>query len=258
MIGNLSIRGMAVFSCVVAACLPLSAGAVLSGLNGNIVISQGTTPDASITIELKVTNLENDQEQLIPSFTSPRGEVHVPLNIRGLGSTRTEVLVDGASVGTYESRMGLTEITDDGTGGGTDADSRVRIRGYTGQSAVLQILDSALFQRDASDVFGSLSPEELMPELLVERVDLLREGVSTLYGRDAVAGVVNIVTRKKPEDFDFQSVGNGFELSFDATEQPFTVSVVPATLAPSLLIGLVPVQNSMELKMMMSPSRDRP
>jgi iron complex outermembrane receptor protein len=35
----------------------------------------------------------------------------------------------------------------------------------------------------------------LIPLIAVERIEVLREGASTLYGSDAVAGVVNIITR---------------------------------------------------------------
>lgn len=48
-----------------------------------------------------------------------------------------------------------------------------------------------------------------IPMSMVERVDVLKDGASTLYGSDAMAGVINIITRK-----DFE----GLELSFYSGE----------------------------------------
>jgi iron complex outermembrane receptor protein len=48
-----------------------------------------------------------------------------------------------------------------------------------------------------------------IPMSMVERVDVLKDGASTLYGSDAMAGVINIITRK-----DFE----GLELSVYAGE----------------------------------------
>lgn len=37
----------------------------------------------------------------------------------------------------------------------------------------------------------------LMPQIMIDRVEILKDGASTLYGSDAVAGVVNNITRDK-------------------------------------------------------------
>ena len=42
----------------------------------------------------------------------------------------------------------------------------------------------------------------LIPFALVERVDVLTEGVSAVYGADAVAGVVNVILREDFEGFE--------------------------------------------------------
>ena len=48
-----------------------------------------------------------------------------------------------------------------------------------------------------------------MPIVAVDRIEILKDGASTVYGSDAVAGVVNVITRKDDG------------LSFDAyTAQP--------------------------------------
>lgn len=44
----------------------------------------------------------------------------------------------------------------------------------------------------------------LVPMIAVERVEVLKDGASSLYGSDAVAGVVNFITRSDFEGFEYQ------------------------------------------------------
>lgn len=78
------------------------------------------------------------------------GDGTTTLNIRGLGSNRTLVLVDG-------------KRWTPGLGGSVDLNN--------------------------------------IPSAIIERIEVLKDGASAVYGSDAVAGVVNIITRK-----DFEGV----------------------------------------------------
>lgn len=42
----------------------------------------------------------------------------------------------------------------------------------------------------------------MIPTAIIERIEVLRDGASTVYGSDAVAGVVNIITKKDFEGFE--------------------------------------------------------
>ena len=88
------------------------------------------------------------------------------LSLRGLGTTRTLVLLNGRRVAPAGSR------------------------GSVG-SADLNVLPSAM----------------------IERIEVLKDGASSLYGSDAVAGVVNIVTRN---DLDGVTVEGQFNAPMDA------------------------------------------
>src|SRR5262245_50702423 len=46
-----------------------------------------------------------------------------------------------------------------------------------------------------------------VPTALIERVDVLRDGVSTIYGSDAVAGVINFVLKDDFEGFQMEALG---------------------------------------------------
>jgi outer membrane receptor protein involved in Fe transport len=46
---------------------------------------------------------------------------------------------------------------------------------------------------------GASADTSLIPMAIVERIEILRDGASAVYGSAAVAGVINIITKK---DFD--------------------------------------------------------
>src|SRR5690606_2480397 len=50
-----------------------------------------------------------------------------------------------------------------------------------------------------SDTFVNLNA---LPMVAVERIDVLKDGASAVYGSDAVAGVVNIITRENFQGFE--------------------------------------------------------
>jgi iron complex outermembrane receptor protein len=53
----------------------------------------------------------------------------------------------------------------------------------------------------ASGVPGSVDLNAI-PESMIERVEVLQDGASAIYGSDAIAGVVNIITKRRQQGFD--------------------------------------------------------
>ena len=60
----------------------------------------------------------------------------------------------------------------------------------------------------------------LIPLLAVERIDVLTDGASPLYGSDAIAGVVNVITRKAVDGFE-SSLRYGESAAQDASQIQF-------------------------------------
>ena len=93
-----------------------------------------------------------------------------------------------------------------GTGGASFAD----IRGL-GANKTLVLLNG---RRIANSAFDSSAPDiNLIPFAAIERVEVLRDGASALYGTDAIAGVINFITRK-----DYR--GGTITLGVDAPQHP--------------------------------------
>ncbi|MFS1438225.1 TonB-dependent receptor [Shewanella sp. 10N.286.48.A6] len=112
-------------------------------------------------------------------------------------------VLNNSSINAFGSWRGTS-----GYGSGASATSSVNMRGL-GAQATLVLLDGRRMPGTSSSS-GATADTSQIPLAIVERIEILRDGASAVYGSDAVAGVINIITKK---EFD------GFQLDF-STEQP--------------------------------------
>ena len=102
-------------------------------------------------------------------------------------------IVPGGDGGPQEGRLG----------GGT-----VDIRGLGG-NATLVLLNGQRSTAFPLSVDGRVDVNSIVPSIFLERIEVLKDGASGVYGSDAVAGVVNFITRDKFEGFEFRADGRG-------------------------------------------------
>lgn len=95
---------------------------------------------------------------------------------------------------------GQTSGTSFFTGGNMGSTNQIDLRGL-GAGATLTLVDGRRISSGAGD-FGRAVDVDMIPVSAIERIDILTDGASALYGSDAVGGVVNIVLRKDFEGFD--------------------------------------------------------
>lgn len=89
-----------------------------------------------------------------------------------------------------------------------DGTAKVDLRGI-GPGRTLVMLNG---RRIAPAGIGSAVNVNTLPSVLVQRVEVITGGATTVYGSDAIAGVVNVITRDHFEGF-------GLETSYYAAEQ---------------------------------------
>ena len=87
------------------------------------------------------------------------------------------------------------------------ASAGIDLRGL-GVSRTLTLIDGRRmpvfpFGQDGSSSFVDIN---LIPLSAIERVEILKDGASAIYGSDAIAGVVNIILRKDFEGVDFSGL----------------------------------------------------
>ena len=80
---------------------------------------------------------------------------------------------------------------------GGDGDANISLRGL-GSARTLVLVNGRRFVPGGSGA-NSAVDLQMIPVAMIERVEVLKDGASAVYGSDAVAGVVNIITRKNIE-----------------------------------------------------------
>ncbi len=72
---------------------------------------------------------------------------------------------------------------------------------------------------DQGDTFVDINQ---FPLLMIERIEVLKDGAAAIYGSDAVAGVFNMITRSGWEGFEIES---SYQSTTEASQSDFTVSL---------------------------------
>ncbi len=89
---------------------------------------------------------------------------------------------------------GTTAATQAKTGGNMGFNTQIDLRGL-GSEATLTLVNGRRVAAGAGDQARAFDIS-MIPVAAVERVEILTDGASALYGSDAIAGVVNIILRK--------------------------------------------------------------
>jgi iron complex outermembrane receptor protein len=99
-------------------------------------------------------------------------------------------------------------VEQSGFAGGDQGTARVDLRGL-GSQRTLILIDGRRIAGSPTPGSGGSSAQNLnaIPLAAIERVEILRDGASAVYGADAIGGVVNIITRK---DFQGLTVGGTY------------------------------------------------
>jgi iron complex outermembrane receptor protein len=89
-------------------------------------------------------------------------------------------------------------------GEGADGRNTVNLRNL-GQGATLPLING---KRQVASWYNergnaSVNVNGLVPNIAIERIEVVKDGASALYGSDAVAGVVNFITKRDFEGMDF-------------------------------------------------------
>ena len=90
-------------------------------------------------------------------------------------------------------------ISDGAASGFVAGLSTISLRGFGSQSTLVLINGRRIAPVAAVDINfgrGSLISVNTIPQAAIERIDILKDGASAMYGSDAMAGVVNYILRK--------------------------------------------------------------
>ena len=136
------------------------------------------------------------------------------------------------------SVMNGTVVLNNFTESGQSPTTTVNLRGL-GARATLPLINGRRQTIDATNGTRDVSAVDinnLAPSIMLGRIEVLTDGASALYGSDAVAGVVNFITRKDFEGFELSLQGlsvdrpstKDFRIAAIAGSQSETTSIVGA------------------------------
>jgi iron complex outermembrane receptor protein len=135
---------------------------------------QGLVDTSSVLQQSSLASNSFQVNNQLTGFVTTGGPGAQTISLRGLGSQRTLVLLNGRRVG-------------------------------------------------PAGVGGTVGPIDLnvIPQSQVDRIEILKDGASSIYGSDAVAGVVNIITKTKMDGAAIDVYGNK---SFDGGGDKYRIS----------------------------------
>jgi len=167
--------------------ISVALAATLPSIYTTQAVAQNQPSDADEVITVTGSRIRRDE------FTSSSPiQVITAESSSMAGQVDTADILQGASVASgsvqYNNRFGLYVLE-----GGTGV-RPVSLRGLGAQRSLV-LLNSK--RSGPAGVRGQVGGFDLnvVPESIVQRYEILKDGASSVYGSDAVAGVVNIITR---------------------------------------------------------------
>ncbi len=151
---------------------------------------------AEVVVTGSLLKLNIDQESALPLTTLSAG------TLQSLNATTPQAAVGLISQNQYAATSNTT------VGSGTAFASYANLRSL-GSSRTLVLFDG---ERVANDPYQDLGVNlDTIPLALLDRVEVLADGASAIYGSDAIAGVVNLIPRQEFSGANVTVSGTGLQ-----------------------------------------------
>jgi iron complex outermembrane receptor protein len=194
-----------------------------------------TTPDEPVPEQAATAAAQNDQDIVITGSRIRRNPLDSDQPVTfldeediartGLTSAADVIQRLPSSGGALNSRFNNSgNFGNPPDGGGVGAGSAEVDLRYLGSKRVLVLVDGLRYVNgaSASGVPGATDLNSI-PESMIERIEVLQDGASAIYGSDAISGVVNIITRKQQDglrlsaQLGVMNEGDGFTRNLQAS-----------------------------------------
>lgn len=141
--------------------------------------------------------------------------------LQSIGDILQQLAISGKALNTKFNSSGNFGYPPDGGGIGAGS-AQVDLRNL-GSKRVLVLVDGLRWvnESSASGVSGSADLNTI-PLSIVDRIEVLEDGASAIYGSDAIAGVVNIITRKKFDGTEINTYYGEYKLGGDTKKASVT------------------------------------
>lgn len=120
-------------------------------------------------------------------------ETAVPITVVKMDDLKAQGVTSVEQIMASLSAVQMIQSSSQQVGSGTGGASFANLRGI-GANKTLVLLNGRRIANNAID--GSAPDLNMIPFAAIDRVEVLRDGASSLYGTDAIGGVINFITRK--------------------------------------------------------------
>jgi len=126
-------------------------------------------------------------------------------------------------------------MTNPGINNGSGGNARVNLRGL-GASRTLVLVNG---RRMISSGTGAASSVDLntIPVSMIQRIEVLKDGASAVYGTDAVAGVVNVILKRDYDGFEM-NIQTGMSGEGDADESSIDFTLGGSSDKGNIVVGM--------------------
>ena len=196
---------------IFAACLSAPAGA------------QSTQPDAPVETDAEGQPAESEADIVVTGSRIRRNPLDLDAPVTfvdqedmaktGLNSVNDVLQRLPSSGGGLNSKFNNSgNLGNPPDGGGVGAGAAEIDLRYLGSRRVLVLVDGLRYVNgaSASGVPGSTDLNSI-PESAIERIEVLQDGASAIYGSDAIAGVVNIITKSSQRGIHASAQLGGYD-----------------------------------------------
>jgi iron complex outermembrane recepter protein len=187
-----------------------------TGVSSGIALAQAEDPQAVGLDAVTVTGTRikgAEAAEKSPVLTLSRENLENS-GITSIGDILSRLPGSGSSLNTRFNSSGNFGFPPDG--GGVGAGSATLSLRNLGAKRVLILIDGLRMVNESSASGVSAAVDlNTLPFSMIDRIEILTDGASSLYGSDAIAGVVNIITKKDQSDIALNlyagdhSVGDG-------------------------------------------------
>ena len=172
--------------------VPLVAMPLLAAAQDPATEPGATTLDAVQVTGTRIKKAEIESQTPVQTLT--RDDIE-RTGLTSIGDILQELTGSGSALNTKFNSSGNFGFSPNGDGVGAGS-AQVDLR-HLGPKRVLVLVDGMRWVNESSaSGVGASTDLNTIPLALVERIEVLEDGASSLYGSDAIAGVVNVITRR--------------------------------------------------------------
>lgn len=138
--------------------------------------------------------------------------------LTSIGDLLQRMPVSGGGLNTKFNTSGNIGFPPDG--GGVGAGAATADLRHLGAKRTLVLVDGIRWVNESSaSGVGAATDLNTIPTSIIDHIEVLQDGASAIYGSDAIAGVINIITKKSFEGIEISGYGGGYDEGDGSTQQ---------------------------------------